>query len=83
MNSIDPFNFHLENVTVDCYQLMSGFTSFNACNYPEANIFESQNIKNISMYESKARTVPILDSMMNYNISNIIFFNFFCISLLI
>ena len=67
MNSIDPFNFHLENVTVDCYQLMSGFTSYNACNYPEANIFEYQNIKNITLFESNKRTLPILDSMINYS----------------
>ena len=65
-HSVDPYNLYLENITMDYYSLMGGFTNWIQWNYPEAFLFDHHIIKNFTAYQSQDRVVPINAQMLNY-----------------
>ena len=65
--SLDPLNFIAENILVDYYSLYNVFYFPTSCNYPEAYLEGTSEIRNITGVTSKARTNSQSPSLL-YNL---------------
>ena len=63
----DPVNAHFENLYVDTWEVIAGFMFWPNCNYPEANIIPTINVKNFTAFVSSEDSTNFRPNIFYYS----------------